>query len=96
MLKNGVILFVLIALSGCASVEHVRSTTEEVVNTVPSAIGTIAAAAIFGGEVSMNPDPVDYIKDDINLEGRIIYSDVRRNTRRFISYSLKKLFEGTK
>lgn len=95
-MKNSAILIILIALTGCASVQHVQGTTEEVINTVPSAIGTIAAAAIFGGEVSMNPNPVEYIREDINREGRIIYNDSRRNTQRFISYSIKKLFEPAK
>jgi uncharacterized lipoprotein YajG len=88
-MKNSAILLILIALTGCAS-------TQEVVNTVPSAVGTIAAAAVFGGEVSMNPDPVDYIKQDVNREGRIIYGDARRNTKDIIAYSIRKLFEPTK
>lgn len=88
-MRNYAILLILIALTGCAS-------TQEVVNTVPSAIGTIAGAAVFGGEVSMNPDPVDYIKQDVNREGRIIYGDVRRNTKDIIANSIRKLFEPTK
>lgn len=95
-MRNSVILIMLITLSGCASVQHVQGTAEEVINTVPSAIGTVAAAAIFGGEVSINPDPMEYIRDDIDREGRIVYGDVRRNTGRFISYTIKKLFKPAK
>ena len=85
MMKNSVILLILIALSGCAS-------TQEVVNTVPTAIGTVAAAAVFGGEVSMNPDPVDYIKQDVNREGRIIYNDTRQKTKETIANIIINLF----
>lgn len=88
-MRNYAILLVLIALTGCAS-------TQEVANTLPSAVGTIVAAAVFGGEVSMNPDPVEYIKQDVNREGRIIYGDARRNTKHIIANSIRKLFEPTK
>ena len=88
-MRNYVILLILIALTGCAS-------TQEVVNTIPSAVGTIAGAAVFGGEVSVNPDPVDYIKQDVNREGRIIYGEARRNTQDIIANSIRKLFEPTK
>ena len=39
-MRNYAILLTLIALTGCAS-------TQEVVNTVPTAIGTVAAAAVL-------------------------------------------------
>lgn len=86
MLKNSVILLTLITLTGCAS-------TQEVVNTVPSAIGTVAAAAVFGGEVNMNPDPVDYIKQDVNREGRYIYGDARQKTKETIANIIINLFK---
>lgn len=89
MLRNSVILLILIALTGCAS-------TQGVVNTVPSAIGTVAAAAVFGGEVSMNPNPVDYIKQDVNREGRIIYGDARRKTKQSIANMILIFFDSTK
>lgn len=85
-MKNSVILLTLIALTGCAS-------TREVVNAVPDAIGTAATAAIFGGEVSMNPDPVDYIKQDVNREGRIIYNGTRRKTKEIIANIIVNLFK---
>lgn len=89
MLRNSVILLTLIALTGCAS-------TQEVVNTVPSAVGTIAAAAVFGGEVSMNPDPIEYIKQDVNRGGRIIYGGARRKTKQSIANMILILFKTTK
>jgi len=89
MIKNSVILFVLIVLSGCAS-------TQNLINTVPSAVGTVATAAIFGGEVSMNPEPVGYIAEDINRQSRQIYGDTRRNTTQAITDSIAKLFDTAK
>ena len=89
MLKNGVILLILIALTGCAA-------TNNVVNTVPSAVGTVAGTAIFGGTVSVNPDPVGYIAEDINREGRVMYNDTRRKTTQAIADSIVILFKRTK
>ena len=88
-MRNSAILFILIALTGCAS-------TQNLVNTMPSAIGTVAAAAIFGGEVSMNPEPVGYIAEDINRQSRQIYGDTRRNTTQAITDSIAKLFTPAK
>ena len=96
MIKNSVILIALIALTGCASVQHVQGTTEEVVNTVPAAIGTVAGAAVFGGTVSMVPDPAGYIRDDINREGRIVYGDARRKTKQSVANMILILFQTTK
>lgn len=89
MMRNSAILFVLIVLSGCAS-------TQNLVNTMPSAAGTVAAAAIFGGEVSMNPDPVGYIAEDVNRQSRQIYGDTRRKTTQAITDSIAKLFTPAK
>lgn len=88
-MRSGVIIILLGILSGCAS-------TQEVANTIPTAIGTVAAAAIFGGEVSMNPDPAGYIAEDVNREGRIIYGDAQRQTKQAITYSVMKLLTPAK
>jgi hypothetical protein len=79
----------LIALTGCAS-------TQEVLNTIPQAAGTYAGAAVFGGEVHMNPDPVEYIKEDVNREGRIIYNDARRSTQKSVSVLIELLLNTNK
>lgn len=88
-MRNGVIIILLGILSGCAS-------TQEIANTVPTAIGTVAAAAVFGGEVSMNPEPVGYITEEVNREGRYVYGNAQRGTKEFIAASIIKLFEPTK
>lgn len=76
-------------LTGCANFQ-------EVVNTIPSAAGTYAGAAVFGGEVSMNPNPVDYIKEDVNRESRGIYNNSRRKTQKTVSTLVQLLLEPTK
>ena len=88
-MKNYVILLTLIALTGCAS-------TQEVANSIPDAVGTVAGAAVFGGEVSMVPDPAEYIKEDVNREFRIGYGNARRNTQRSVSILIQLLLEDTK
>ena len=88
-MKRCVILIVLMTLVGCAS-------TQEVGNSIPDAIGTVAGAAVFGGNVSMNPDPVEYIKEDVNREIRIGYNDTRRKTQRSVSVLIQLLLEDTK
>jgi uncharacterized lipoprotein YajG len=88
-MRSYVILLTLIALTGCAS-------TQEVINTIPQAAGTYAGAAVFGGEVHMNPDPVEYIKEDVNREGRIIYNDARRSTQKSVSVLIELLLNTNK
>jgi hypothetical protein len=88
-MRTYAILLTLIALTGCAS-------TQEVINTIPQAAGTYAGAAVFGGEVHMNPDPVEYIKEDVNREGRIIYNDARRSTQKSVSILIELLLNPNK
>jgi uncharacterized lipoprotein YajG len=88
-MRTYVILLTLIALTGCAS-------TQEVIDTIPQAAGTYAGAAVFGGEVHMVPDPVEYIKEDVNREGRIIYNDARRSTQKSVSILIELLLNPNK
>lgn len=88
-MRTYAILLTLIALTGCAS-------TQEVIDTLPQAAGTYAGAAVFGGEVHMNPDPVEYIKEDINREGRIIYNDARRSTQKSVAILIELLLNPNK
>jgi len=87
--RNYAIIITLLALTGCANFQ-------EVVNTIPSAAGTYAGAAVFGGEVSMNPEPIGYIKEDVNREGRAIYNNSRRKTQKSVTTLVQLLLEPTK
>lgn len=88
-MRSGAILLTMLVLTGCANFQ-------EVVNTIPQAIGTVAAAEVFGGEVSMVPDPGGYIKEDVSREGRIIYGNARRNTQYAISATITEFFKKAK
>lgn len=80
-------LLALLALTGCATVQDQVSTsaerlegdTRDIVNTIPDAVGTVAGAAIFGGTVSTSPNPKDYMEDNVNREGRVIYRTTRES-----------------
>ena len=88
-MKNSVIILILIALTGCAS-------TNNVVKAVPAAVGSVATTAIFGGTVGVNPDPVGYIAEDVNREGRVAYNDARRKTAQAIADSIALLLSTAK
>lgn len=75
--------------TGCANFQ-------EVVATVPEASGTVIAAEVFGGEVRVMPDPVEYITRDGNREGRIAYGNARRNTKTAISAAITNFFQKAK
>ena len=83
------ILFTALIITGCAS-------TQELIDTIPQAVGTYAGAAVFGGEVHMNPEPVGYVKEDVNREGRIIYNDARRNTQKSVAGLIEFLLNDNK
>jgi len=89
VMRNGAILLTVLMLTGCANFQ-------EVVDTIPAAVGTAAAAEVFGGEVSMVPDPVEYAKRDVSKEGRLIYGDARRNTKDAISAVITNFFNKAK
>lgn len=88
-MRNCAILLTLLVLTGCAS-------TQDVLNTIPQAAGTCAGAAVFGGEVHMNPDPVEYVKEDVNREGRIMYNGARRSTQNSVAKFIELLFDTNK
>jgi hypothetical protein len=74
-----------LTLSGCASTQRVGDDTRDVANTIPTAIGTVAAAAVFGGTVSVVPDPESYLKDSVNREGRLVYGDAQRSLKEAVA-----------
>ena len=44
----------------------------------------------------MNPDPGEYIKEDINREGRIAYNNTRRKTQKSVSKFIEFLLDANK
>jgi hypothetical protein len=50
-----------------------------VVGAIPDAIGTIASASIFGGEISFNPDPLQALRTTGSQVGRSVINRARGN-----------------
>ena len=50
-----------------------------VLGSIPNAIGTVAAASIFGGTVSFNPDPIQALRSTANQIGRSVINRTRDN-----------------
>lgn len=90
-MKTLMILLATMVLAGCATsptyIYPAQSRTvihvTEVVQMVPSAIGTYVSASIFGGTVSYMPHPVYYIQEGINYDARYVYN----NSRRWVYYN---------
>lgn len=78
----------MLLLSGCAtwdinrdlnrSADRVYGAGEDVANSIPDAVATATAAAVFGGRAQYLHDPVDYVADEANREVRYISNRARR------------------
>ncbi len=91
-----VLAVVLIYLTGCATVEtggrRVGSDVGDVVHSVPQAVGQVAGAAVFGGTVTMNPDPGHYLEESVNREGRAIYTDAQLGVQKLVEDAIRSIF----
>ena len=73
---------VVSAVIGQRNVQRVQDDVRGIFGSIPNAIGTIAAASIFGGTVSFNPDPLQSLKTTVNTIGRSV---VNRSQDKFKS-----------
>lgn len=64
---------------GQTNVQRVSDGIGGVLGSIPNAIGTVAAASIFGGTVSFNPDPVQSLRTTANQIGRDAINRTRDN-----------------
>ena len=67
---------------GDRNIQLVEGTLTDLVGSIPGAIGTVAAASIFGGTVSFQPDPKDVLRTTANTVSRSV---VNRSRDRFKS-----------
>lgn len=67
---------------GDRNIQLVEGTLTDLVGSIPGALGTVAAASIFGGTVSFQPDPKDVLKTTANTVSRNI---VNRSRDKFAS-----------
>lgn len=65
---------------GQRNVSLVQDSISSIVGSIPNAIGTVAAASIFGGTVSFNPDPIKALKTTGNI---ILRGAINRTRDRF-------------
>jgi len=64
---------------GQQNIQRVADGIGGVVGSIPNAIGTVAAASIFGGTVSFNPDPIQALRTTANQIGRSAVNRTRDN-----------------
>jgi hypothetical protein len=62
---------------GEKNVQRVEDSITGIVQSIPNAIGQIASASIFGGEISLQPDPVNALKTTANQVGRSVINNTR-------------------
>jgi len=68
--QNGGILSFLNPIVGARNTQLLQDTLGGGVGAIPGAIGTVAAASIFGGTVSFQPDPLDALRTTANQVSR--------------------------
>lgn len=64
---------------GQTNIQRVSDSIGGVVGSIPNAIGTVAAASIFGGTVSFNPDPIQALRTTANQISRSVINRTRDN-----------------
>ncbi len=70
---------VISGVVGQQNLQRVSDGIGGVVGSIPNAIGTVAAASIFGGTVSFNPDPIQALRTTANAIGRSALNRTRDN-----------------
>jgi hypothetical protein len=65
-----------------------------VVGSIPNAIGTIASASIFGGEISFNPDPLQALRQTGSQVGRSVINRGRGNFAAAVSQTASNVISG--
>ena len=62
---------------GNTNIQRVQDSIGGIVGSIPNAIGTVAAASIFGGTVSFNPDPIQALRTTANQVSRSVVNRTR-------------------
>ena len=80
--------------SGDRNVTRITDTIGGVVNSIPDAIGTVASASIFGGEISFNPDPLQALRTTGNQVGRDVFNRARGGFGATVSQGVGAVLDG--
>jgi len=79
---------------GQQNIQRVSDGIGGVLGSIPNAIGTVAAASIFGGTVSFNPDPVQALRTTANLIGRNAINRTRDNFTAGVAAGVSSIVTG--
>jgi hypothetical protein len=85
---------VVTGIVGQQNVQRVADGIGGVVGSIPNAIGTVAAASIFGGTVSFNPDPIQALRTTANQIGRSAVNRTRDNFAAGVSAASNTVVTG--
>jgi hypothetical protein len=79
---------------GQENVARVEDSISGIVGAIPDAIGTVVSASIFGGTVSLNPDPVQALRTTANQISRSVYNTARNNFQSTVSGAVTSVVSG--
>jgi hypothetical protein len=79
---------------GDSNIQLVEGTLTDLVGSIPGAIGTVAAASIFGGTVSFQPDPKDVLRTTANTVSRSVVNRSRDRFKSAVSAGVGAVVNG--
>jgi len=79
---------------GQTNVQRIQDDIGGVIGSIPNAIGTVAAASIFGGTVSFNPDPLQALRTTANRISRTAVNRTRDNFQAGVSAGVTTVVTG--
>ena len=79
---------------GQTNVQRVQDEIGGIVGSIPNAIGTVAAASIFGGTVSFNPDPLQSLRTTANRISRTAVGRTRDNFQAGVAAGVTTVVTG--
>jgi len=85
---------VVSGIIGQQNIQRVSDDIGGIVGSIPNAIGTIAAASIFGGTVSFNPDPIQTLRTTANQIGRSAVNRTRDNFTAGVAAGVSSIVTG--
>ncbi len=85
---------VVAGVIGQQNIQRVSDGIGGVLGSIPNAIGTVAAASIFGGTVSFNPDPLQSLRTTANQIGRSAINRTRDNFQAGVAAATSTIVTG--
>ena len=82
------------SIIGQRNVQRVQDDVRGIFGSIPGAIGTYAAASIFGGTVSFQPDPVQALKTSANNISRSVVNRSRDKFKSAVASGVSTIVTG--